>query len=174
MSQDPRHQPPLYGPGVKNRLFPTPCPGIKCRVGGPEHGQLTPPRSPKPLYPDSQPEVVGCRKSRCKEGIRIRATAGSGSDHPASKENGRKHRATVRPVGVGTLSNREPQRNRPPVRLPLFCPHQRLRRPNPERRPTRTRLTRPVGGKAPTHSPDGPGLASIRTLKGAAARSYPT
>jgi hypothetical protein len=53
-----------------------------------------------------------------------------------------KDRATVRPVGVGTLSNRAPQRNRPPVRLPPFRPPERLRRPDPERRPPRTRLTR--------------------------------
>jgi len=64
-----------------------------------------------------------------------------------------------------------PQRNRSPVRLPLFRPPQRLRRPNPERPPPRTRLTRPVGRKAPTHPPTGPGFASIRTLKGTLSRA---
>jgi hypothetical protein len=61
---------------------------------------------------------------------------------------------------------------RPPVRLPLLRPHLRLRRANPETPPPRTRLTGPVGGKAPTHPPHGPVSASVRTLKDAPNRSY--
>src|SRR5882762_2935437 len=126
-----------------------------------------------PLSDAANRRVSGrAQKSHRKERIRTRATAGSGSDHPASKENGRKDRAAVRPLGVGTLPDRAPQRNRSPVRLPLFRPPQRLRQPNPERPPPRTRLTRPVGRKAPTHPPNGPGSASIRTLKGTPVRSY--
>ena len=45
--------------------------------------------------------------------------------------------------------------------LPLCRPPERLRRPDPERPPPRTRLTRTVGRKAPTHPPHGPGWASV-------------
>jgi hypothetical protein len=78
-----------------------------------------------------------------------------------AKKIAEKDRAAVRFVGVGTLSNRALQGNRPPARLPRFRPPERLRRPDPEGPPPRTRLTRTVGRKAPTHPPHGPGWASI-------------
>jgi hypothetical protein len=82
-----------------------------------------------------------------------------------AKKIARKDRATVRPVGVGTLSNRAPERNRPSVRLPLFRPPRRLRPSDPDRAPPRTRLTRTDGRKAPTHPPHGSGWASICRIR---------
>jgi len=74
-----------------------------------------------------------------------------------AKKIAQKDRATVRPVGVGTLSNRAPQRNRPPVRFRRFRP-ERLRRPDPERPPPRTRLTKDCRQQSSDTSTTWPGL----------------
>ena len=95
-SCDPRPQPPLWGRASKTG-FSRALHGDQCRAGGRQHGQFPPPRSPKQLDNDSQPEVVERRKSHRQEGVRTRATTGSGRGHAAGKED-RSEGSSYRPT----------------------------------------------------------------------------
>src|SRR6266478_7644978 len=102
---------------------------IKCRIGGPEHDQLTQSGSLRRRHCNARLEVVASGEGHRPKGLRSGAWAGVGGGHPGNQKQGCEDSRAVRPLGAGTVPHSASPGDRPQVRLPLFGPPARLRKP---------------------------------------------